>query len=132
MKNFAGTSSLSDTVKDAKLVQECIPERINLKIELYKELDKVIDDEIIVSSSTSTFKPSLFSEKMRHRDQVLVSHPVSDVAFRASPDIHFLPFILIYFTLYWAESTIHTTIKILIKKSIEGIKIDHISARILK
>ncbi|XP_011495445.1 PREDICTED: lambda-crystallin homolog [Ceratosolen solmsi marchali] len=72
-----GTSSLSETVKGAKLIQECIPERINLKLELFKELDTVIDDEIIVSSSTSTFKPSLFSEKMKHREQVLVSHPVN-------------------------------------------------------
>jgi len=72
-----GTTNLADAVKDAVLVQECVPENLELKRKVWKGVDDISGPNTIFSSSTSTFMPSLFTDHLKNRKNVIVSHPVN-------------------------------------------------------
>ena len=67
--------SVEEAVADAALVQECAPERLDLKRELFATLDRVAPAEAILASSTSALQPSSFAEELPGRARCLVGHP---------------------------------------------------------
>lgn len=74
---ITGTTDLKELVKNAYYIQECVPENIDLKKKLYTQLDGILESTTIMASSTSTFLPSVLSADMKHKDQIIVSHPVN-------------------------------------------------------
>ena len=66
---------LAKAVADADLVQECIPENLELKQRLFGQLAELTSDDCVIASSTS-FIPS--SESAKHsgiEHRTLVAHP---------------------------------------------------------
>jgi len=64
-------------LKDQAYVQECVPEILNLKREIYTKLAQFISDETIIASSTSTFLPSNLTDGIPRKSQFIVAHPVN-------------------------------------------------------
>lgn len=70
-------STLADAVKDAEFVQENGPEKVDDKIALFTELDRLAAPETILASSTSAIVASRFTENLKGRARCLVGHPVN-------------------------------------------------------
>lgn len=72
------TNDFKELVKNSIFIQECVSENLNIKRNVFKQLDDVIDsDQIILASSTDTFLPSQLSSDMKHKNQVIVTHPIN-------------------------------------------------------
>jgi carnitine 3-dehydrogenase len=74
-----GSLTLAETVSDAvggvDLVQESVPERLELKQNLLAEASRAISSGTLICSSTSSFRPSVLQEKMDRPEGLLVAHP---------------------------------------------------------
>lgn len=68
---------LGDAVAGADYVQESVPERVDVKREVYGELDRYVGEKTIIGSSTSGIPASAFTEKLACRSRCLVAHPIN-------------------------------------------------------
>jgi 3-hydroxyacyl-CoA dehydrogenase len=66
---------LESAVAGAIYVQECAPESVELKRELFARLDALCPPEVPLASSSSMLAPSRFAEGLPGRARVLVAHP---------------------------------------------------------
>lgn len=57
--------------------QECVPENLELKQQLFAQLDQIVDGNVVLSSSSSCLLPSKLFAGLVHVRQCLVAHPVS-------------------------------------------------------
>ena len=75
-KNLTFTPDLAAAVKDADLVQENGPERIDFKRNLYGQLDALLPPEAIIASSSSGLTMSeIQSGCPAHPERCVIAHP---------------------------------------------------------
>ncbi|XP_059141159.1 lambda-crystallin-like [Physella acuta] len=75
--NISTTSCLKDCVSGAFLIQECVPEVLDLKRRVWADVDKLVSNDVILSSSTSALLPSAISEGLQHKNRFIISHPTN-------------------------------------------------------
>jgi len=68
---------LAGALRDAVHVQENTPERLEMKIEVFRDLDRLAAPEATLASSTSALLPSSFTESLPGRGRCLVVHPIN-------------------------------------------------------
>jgi 3-hydroxyacyl-CoA dehydrogenase len=62
-----GTKSLEEAVRDAWMVIEAIPEVLDLKITLFGELDRLVGEDCILASNSSSYRSSQMLDEVRHK-----------------------------------------------------------------
>ena len=70
-------ASVEDAVSDADFVQENVPEREDLKIEVLREIGRHAPRDAIIASSSSGLLPSRIQAQTEAPERVLIGHPFS-------------------------------------------------------
>ena len=76
-KRLTAARDLADAVAGVAFVQENGPEKVEDKIAIYRELDRLAPPDAILASSTSAIVASRFTENLPGRARCLVGHPVN-------------------------------------------------------
>ena len=71
--------TIAEAVRDALWIQESVPERLDAKHSVYKEIQAHADVDALVGSSTSGFKPSELQQGAVRPEQIFVAHPFNPV-----------------------------------------------------
>ena len=70
-------ADLADAVERADFVQENLPETLEAKAAIFRELDRLAPPNVVLASSTSAIVASRFTQELPGRSRCLVAHPVN-------------------------------------------------------
>ena len=70
---------LEEAVEGADLIQESVPERIELKQKVHMQIDTAAPETALIGSSTSGLLPSDIQAKMQFPERMFVAHPYNPV-----------------------------------------------------
>ena len=99
------SNNLKQSLENCKLVIEAAPEKLGLKQDIFKEIEKFSPDKCIFASNTSVIPISKIVEKMRDKSRALGTHWWNPP--------HLIPLVEVIRTQWTNESTISKVIKVL-------------------
>jgi len=73
------TTNLAEMAGKADFIHEAAPEREDLKIRLFREIDAVAAPHVVIASSSSGFLPTNLQSECRHPERVVIGHPFNPV-----------------------------------------------------
>lgn len=68
------TTNLEDAVKDADLISESVPEKLEIKQNFYKDLAKYAPEKTIFTTNSSTMLPSMYAKETGRPEKFLALH----------------------------------------------------------
>jgi 3-hydroxybutyryl-CoA dehydrogenase len=66
--------SISEAAASADLVIECLPEKLEFKQKIFKELDEICNPDVILATNTSGLSPTAIAKDLKHPERVVVAH----------------------------------------------------------
>jgi 3-hydroxyacyl-CoA dehydrogenase len=125
-------SSLAECVRDVDYVQENTAERVEVKRDVYAQMDAAAKPDCILASSTSTIETSRFADHLKGRHRCLVAHPVNPP--------HIVPIVEISPAQFTAPEVVARTralhekvgqVPITVKREVEGFILNRLQAALL-
>lgn len=132
MSRIRTAASLAEAMAEAVYVQECGPEKCELKQQLYAELESVVSADTILASSTSGIAASRFTSHLEHPERCLVAHPVNPP--------YLIPLVEVVPTPHTADVVVERTLQlmekvgqapILVKKELPGFVLNRLQGALL-
>ena len=74
---ISGCRTLEEVLAGAEYVQENLPERVEMKKEIFGRMDKIASPIAVLASSTSSIPASSFTEDLPGRARCVIAHPVN-------------------------------------------------------
>lgn len=74
LSNISTTTSLADAVKDADCVIEAVPEKLDLKREIFKQIEAHTSPDTILASNTSVIQITKIMSGLTHPERALGTH----------------------------------------------------------
>jgi 3-hydroxyacyl-CoA dehydrogenase len=124
--------SLAECVHEADYVQENTAERLEVKREVYAQMDAAAQPHCILASSTSTIETSRFAEGLKGKQRCLVAHPVNPP--------HIVPIVEISPAPFTSPEVVARTralqekvgqVPIIVKREVEGFILNRLQAALL-
>ncbi len=75
LERIQTTLDLAEAVAEADYIQECGPESVEIKRELFTKLANLAKTDAIIASSSSALRPSEFASDVASNERCLVVHP---------------------------------------------------------
>ena len=126
-------ATLDTAVADADFVEECAPEKVELKIALFAELDRAAPPSAILASASSALPASNFAATLKGRDRCLIAHPCNPP--------YLLPVVEIVPAAFTDPDVVQRTISVfrdagmqpvLISKEIDGFVLNRLQGAVLR
>lgn len=71
--------SIAQASAAADIIIEAVPERLDMKQSVYKEIESSASTEAIIASSTSGILPTELQANLKHPERMMVAHPFNPV-----------------------------------------------------
>lgn len=124
---------LLGALRGAQLVQECAPETLAIKEELFDEIGALSEPGAVLASSSSAIPASRFAESNPFRERILIAHP-------GNPP-YLIPVIEVVPSEFTAEETVAEATRIyreaglrpvLVEKEVEGFVFNRLQGALLR
>nr|WP_106779584.1 3-hydroxyacyl-CoA dehydrogenase family protein [Lysinibacillus timonensis] len=74
LKRIVITTNLREAVNESRFIIEAVSENLKIKFDLFKQLEKLVDEDTIIASNTSTYTIQQLSEGIEIKSRLIITH----------------------------------------------------------